>query len=65
MKIGSKVKHSEYGTGTITHILYEDTKRELFAVEFDVSNSELHDCFGKTKMYYGWFCKAEELEVVE
>lgn len=64
MKINDRVNHSKYGTGTIIKIMWEDTKRELFIVRFDVSNSRLHDCFGLTEDNHGYCCVASELEVV-
>lgn len=64
MKIGDRVDHKEFGTGTIKYIMFEDTVRELIAVEFNVSNSGFHDCYGKCKPSHGYFCNPDELEII-
>ena len=61
MKIGDRVNHDKYGSGTIKKAMFEDTKRELLVVEFDVSNSELHDCLGLVEEHKGLFCNTDEL----
>ena len=64
MEIGTRVNHKEFGNGTIIRILYEGTRRETFAIEFDVSNSKLHNCLGLTESNKGYFCSSKELEVI-
>ena len=61
MKIGDRVNHAEFGAGTIKVIMFEDTKRELIGVEFDVSNSEFHSLLGKCKNHHGYFCDRTQL----
>jgi len=64
MKINDRVKHKKYGIGTIRNILFENTKREHFSVEFDVPNDDLHSCFETVKDHCGYFCNKNELEVI-
>ncbi len=65
MVVGMRVKHSKYGSGTIKYVMFENIAHKLYVVEFDVSNSELYDCLGISKLYKGRFCNADELEVIE
>ena len=64
MKVNDKVNHKKFGTGIIVKIFFEGTRRELFAIRFDVSNSELNDCLGLIEPYRGYFCTKKELEVI-
>lgn len=63
--VGKRVKHKKYGTGTIKNIMYEGKIREMYIVEFDASNSELHDCLGFTKEKHGWFCCKREVVILD
>lgn len=64
MNIGSRIKHAEYGTGTIINIFFEGTVRELYLIRFDVSNSELNDGFGSIEPQHGYFTDGKDVEVV-
>lgn len=65
MKLHDRVKHPKYGVGTIIYVMFENTKREMYLVEFDVSNSELHDGLGLTKKFSGGFYVKSELEILK
>lgn len=65
MNKGTRVKHKEYGLGTIKEIIFNKSKREMYLVEFDVSNSKLHNGFGIVADYKGYFSREDELEVVD
>lgn len=64
MNVGTRIKHAEYGTGTIINIFFENTVREMYLIEFDVSNSELHDGLGFVKPQHGYFTNGEDIEVI-
>lgn len=61
---GDRVNHQKYGKGTIKYIMFEGTFRETYLVEFDVSNSELHDGYDLVKEHHGYCCSKEQLEVI-
>ena len=55
-KVGEKVKHKEYGKGTIIAIL-----QGSIGVEFEKENNSLHDCSGKGKDKHCWWCEEIDL----
>lgn len=65
-KIGQRVRY----VGAITDIVgligtcvYIDTNRWM-AIAFDSPLEVLHACEGHCKDNYGWWCKAEDLELI-
>ena len=54
-KVGEKVKHNEFGKGTIIAI------QGNIGVEFEKENNSLHDCNGKGKDNHCWWCDETEL----
>lgn len=61
----ARVKHKRYGLGTIKGLMFEGRVREMYVVEFDASNSELHDCLGQTKENHGYFCSKREVVILD
>lgn len=62
MEIGQRIKHNEFGLGTVKYIMFEDTRREMYLVEFDNSNCKFHDGFSYCKQGHGYWCKKGEVE---
>lgn len=65
MNRGQRVKHEDFGFGTIRYIMFEGTFRERYLVEFDVSNSKLHDGYGLTKDNRCYCCEKKELVSID
>lgn len=63
-KVGDKVKHEQFGEGTVIRVSFEGTFRESYIVRFDNADEELHDGFGLTEPHHSWVCRARELETV-
>ena len=64
MKINDRVNHNEYGDGTIIHMMFEGTPREIFLVKFDISNGELHNGFGASSINDCLWCTEKELKII-
>ena len=67
-KVGDRVrKVSDFNAGAIGTVKYiqRDDKVLPFAVEFDTSTLELHDCFGRTKRNHGWWCASKGEDKIE
>lgn len=61
MKIGDRVLHDEYGSGTVIKIMYEGRKRECYIVCFVAAHNDLHNGFGLTADNHAWICGNKEL----
>lgn len=55
-RIGDKVKHNRYGEGIV--ICYGS---DTIGVEFKKKNDAFHNCSGKGKDGYCWYCNEEDL----
>mgnify|MGYP000989057346 FL=1 len=67
VKVGQRVRYVGAITaivGLIGTCVYIDTNRWV-AVAFDSPLEVLHACEGHCKDNYGWWCKAEDLELAE
>ena len=67
VKVGQRVRYVGAVAdivGLIGTCVYIDTNRRV-AVEFDSPLEVLHACEGHCKDNYGWWCKAEDLELAE
>lgn len=67
VKVGQRVRYVGARTavvGLIGTCVYIDTNRWV-AVAFDSPLEVLHACEGHCKDNYGWWCKAEDLELAE
>lgn len=63
MERGQRVKHGEYGIGTVRYIMFEGTFRETYIIEFDESHEDLHDGFGMVKEKHGYCCGKRDLVI--
>lgn len=65
MERGQRVKHEKFGLGYIKQIMFKGKLREMYIVEFDKADKELHNCMGFTKDGKGYFCMKTEVEIYE
>ena len=62
-KVGDRVrKVSGKNEGAIGTVKYVRENNDTFAIEFDESFGG-HDCDGYAKMYHGWWCYEDDLEL--
>ena len=65
MERGQRVKHEKFGLGYIKQIMFKGKLREMYIVEFDKGNKDLHNCMGFTEDGKGYFCMKKEVEIYE